>query len=386
MTLDLIQVQPQVQEMGQALHKRAAAREAALPRALQAFEQLAELDPSSIDDKIDLAAPTWRGARPRQETLHTSQAPASAPNVWNVIAADGSQIYLDRHRALPYYAINIGSLHLSYGRDTPPRASSHPTLFHEESDLYDEQGHFVTPNLVNARRDSAEMEELARLAQLLQGRATLVLLDNTLSFRYGNLDPKSYSGQALELLKSYLSGMDTLHACGAMLAGYIDRPTSNDLLSTISLIAWNVTENRFRELTDRDLMAAVLPTGHRSAVFRLRSPGLHELQIHGHGVNFFYINSGGPESIARVEVPNWVAENPKSLELVHACLLKECEAAGGYPYSLIRAHELALISESERSALDQWLTGMAIQHGLHPQPSRKAATKRWLGNARRHHL
>jgi hypothetical protein len=372
--------------MSQALRQRAAARNTALPHAQRAFEQMARLDPASIHEKIDLTKRAWRGARPCQEPLGTTRPAAPIPKTWNVIAADGSQIYVDRHRALPYFAINIGSLQLSFGQNSPPRATSRPTLFYQARDLYDAQGHLVAPALVNARRDAAELEELARLAQGLQGQPTLALLDNTLAFRYGSLDPKSYAGQALDLMKTYLSEMDKLRASGAMLAGYIDRSMSFDLLSTIRLVTSNLQENRFRELTDRDLMAALLPVGHRSAVFRLQSPSLPERQTQGHGVHFIYINMGGPDWIARVEMPSWVAENPTSLDLVHACLMKECEATSGYPYSLIRAHELALVSESERSALEHWMARMAMREGLNPQPSRKAATKQWLGKARHHRL
>jgi hypothetical protein len=372
--------------MGQALRRRAAAREAALPRARQALEHMAKLDPESIHEKIDLADDAWRGARPCQEAPDATKPAAPTPEAWNVIAADGSQIYVDRHRALPYYAINIGSLQLSYGRETPPQATSRPTLFFQETDLYDPKGHLITPALVNAKRDAAEMAELARLAQGLQGQITLALLDNTLSFHYGNLDPKSFAGQALDLLKTYLTEMDRLRASGALLGGYIDRSESSDLLSMISLVTSNLQENRYRELVDRDLMAAILPAGHRSAVFRLHSPGLHELQRQGHGVHFYYVNMGGPDGIARVEMPSWVAENLPSLDLVHACLSKECQTADGYPYSLIRAHELALVSESERRALDQWLARMAMQEGFYPQLSHKAAAKQMLGKARRHRL
>lgn len=386
MTLDLTRVHPQVQEMGQLLLKRAAARAAALPVADQAFEELAQQDPTSILEQIGGAARTWRGAQPTQEALRKTYHAQSLPEKWSVVAVDGSQIYLDRHRALPYYAVNIGSFHIAYGRGGPPETRSHPKIYYQEVDLYDEQGRFVSPSLVNARRDLAEMAELARLAQALRGEPTLALLDNTLLFRYGNQDAGTTSGQAHAFLKAYLGELEKLHACRALLAGFIDRSASTDVLAMISLVQWGMQTNRFRELTDRDLMAAYLPEGYRSAVFQSISPSSHQFQAQGFGVYFFYANLGGSGKIARVEIPHWVAEDDTMLDRVHAGLVKECGAIGGYPYSLIRAHELALVSESERSALDRWLSTMALSRGLQLKPSLKATTKRWLGRGRRHNL
>lgn len=386
MTLDLTRVQPQVQEMGQLLLRQAAARQAALPNAKKAYKELAAQDPATIVERIGEASRAWRGAQPLRDPLYATYPAQPPPEKWSVIAADGSQIYLDRHRALPYYLVNIGSIHVAYARTASPSTDSLPHIYYQESDLYDQAGRFVSPGLINAKRDLAELAEIARLAQDLKDEPTLALLDNTLLFRYGNQDPSASSGQAVEFLESYLREIGRLRACRSMLTGFIDRSASTDVLAMVSLVKWSSESNRFRELTDRDLMATYLPEGHRSAVFQLISPRLHNLQAQGFSVYFFYAHLGSSGNIARVEVPRWVAENDTMLAWVHAGLAKECEATGGYPYSLIRAHELALVSESEQRALDQWLTSMALSRGLRPQPSLKSTTKRWLGKPRRHQL
>ncbi len=79
-----------------------------------------------------------------------------------LIAADGSQIYPDRHGPVFYYAINIGSIVFRHGSGQAPTASTDPHLFYAEDKVYP-GGDPVSSDLVNVERSVAEMQILTDL-------------------------------------------------------------------------------------------------------------------------------------------------------------------------------------------------------------------------------
>ena len=56
----------------------------------------------------------------------------------------------------------------------------------------------------------------------------------------------------------------------------------------------------------------------------------------------------GEAEIARVEVPDWLAEDSELLALSHAMLVKQCELGFGYPVAVSETHEQAVISGHDR--------------------------------------
>jgi hypothetical protein len=71
------------------------------------------------------------------------------------------------------------------------------------------------------------------------------------------------------------------------------------------------------------------------------------------------------------------------LDLVHAALLEQCRVSDGFPYVLMRAHELAVVTVAERREFDQMVIGSLIRRGLSPGLSQKAQGKQWTGSGRR---
>jgi hypothetical protein len=184
----------------------------------------------------------------------------------------------------------------------------------------------------------------------------------------------------------YVNSMDRLKAAGVALAGFIDRSQSGDLLALMSAEKSNKGGNLYPGLSDSDVFLNLLPPRHRSAVFQLHLPIGVSPQGHERAIYFYYLKTNSGDQIARIEVPEWVAKDPSLMELVHSGILMECQSTNGYPYSLIRAHELAVVTERERQALDHWISTICLEHGLSLQPSQKAATKRWLSRPRQHGL
>jgi hypothetical protein len=127
------------------------------------------------------------------------------------------------------------------------------------------------------------------------------------------------------------------------------------------------------------LIFAFLRSGARSAVFESSHPTSRTAYANAdHHVHFFYVNVSGEGErpvIARVEVPAWVAKDQGLLEFVHGGVVVQSRIAGGFPYVLVRADELAFISGPEREQLEEMVTTSLYRAGLTPELSPKASYK-----------
>ena len=73
---------------------------------------------------------------------------------------------------------------------------------------------------------------------------------------------------------------------------------------------------------DRDIFFNLLEDGERSALFI--SPSKIVKDYYGdHKVYFFYLRVG--DEIARVEIPQWAAENKDLLNLTHSLVFDQCQ-------------------------------------------------------------
>lgn len=385
MSLDLPHIIKQVQQFGEAASQRITMQQKQLPVLKQAFIQLEGIDSNDQKTRLASTPASWHGAVPALEPLTDQFPPPKASKEINIFAADGSQIYPDRHSPMLYYLINIGGIKLPYGSQRPPDTFSSPRLYYEPQDLYD-AGRLVSASLINGLRDVAELAALAGLASPPFPKPGLALLDNSLILRLALGERGQITKTAHQLIKEYLQALSQVQKSGANLAGFIDRPGRTDLLNTIAVLTEQETSNIYPGLVDRDLMRLWLKPYHRSAVFQWKTPDFPELSRAGHGLHFFYLNLGRPDAIARIEIPEWVALEPKRVEQVHTGILRDSQATGGFPYSLIRAHELAVVTHQERLALEQWLLKNLVDRGLSMDHSQKAITKGWLGRPRRHRV
>lgn len=131
------------------------------------------------------------------------------------------------------------------------------------------------------------------------------------------------------------------------------------------------------EINDALLFQTHLPPGTRSARFERTGRLPERYRLSGHGIHFFYFNTGHQNQIARIEIPQWVGEDGEAMKALHAILLEQCSGLG-YPYVLIRAHECAVVSQGDRASLEAMIQGSFLAQGMQPHPSRKAQAKRWV--------
>ncbi|MEW6566871.1 MAG: DNA double-strand break repair nuclease NurA [Chloroflexota bacterium] len=395
MSLDLPRILPQVEAMSRATAERAEALRARIPQLVRALDATAAMPGEELKRRIDLAGSRWPGAIPTNEPVNATYPAPSHPARLAVLAADGSQVYPDRHGLALYYLTNIGSIAIPHGTGAAPQTATEPHLAYEEAELYGDDDGLIAAALVDGQRDVAELAALARLAQAHAPRApTLALLDNGLLLWLALEVEKADRLQVDQLLNEYLAHLSCLKDTRAAVAGFVDRPRHANVLALLHLAGLepsqvneaNVQRSPYRGLTDRALFAARLARGERSARFTHASPVNARFQQAGHSIQFFYLHCGAEDAIARVEIPQWVGDDPDLLGRVHAGIVEQCRSTGGFPYALARAHELAVVTQVDRQALEQMLSDALLRRGLMPAPSRKALTKQWTGSRRRHRL
>lgn len=393
MALELNQLLNQVTQLSTHAADRLTDLNQRLPVARAALHSLSTVD-DELQAKVKQALRLrWGGAVPTHEGINRAFPAPACPARLNVLGADGSQIYPDRHGVALYYLINVGSIVFKHGSGEAPQVFSRPEVFYEDADLYEEEsGAQIPVEKINAERDTRELGELARLAQEDGAVPTVAFLDNGLLL-YITLQT---TNQKLSdaVLRGYLKQLDALKTSGAAVAGVVDRPRAASVVRLLHLATLEPDEIReealrdlgpFNHLTDGRLFEFLQP-GERSALFENGSPANQDrYKPAGHSIYFFYLNAGrvGREALLRVEVPEWVARDEVRLNLVHAALLEQCRITDGFPYVLVRAHELAVVTQAERREFDNMVLSAMVRRGLNPNVSHKAQGKAWTGTGKR---
>lgn len=398
MTLKLHKVTAQIERLRKNALARAEAIRAALPGARQALDAASRRD-DLFERSRKAAARGWDGAMLTGREPLTLQKSAPPPEPLTLVAVDGSQVYPDTHAASLFYALNIGYFILR-GRTGGTDADSEPTIVFEEDSLY-VNGALISRVILNARRTVEEMVVLQRLAAREQADGAppiVALADGGLALR---IDEKSFPpAERKALQERFFMAVDRLAEDGIPPAGYIARPGGSPVLSLLALALDPDPEpsverlrasKQFRGLTDSMLYEQILGSGERSPVFEFASfwntyysDRAQRTSTPSHSVHFFYLNVGVRYPvIARVEIPQWAAEQPALVDRVHATLVEQSAVTlnDPYPYALIRADEEAFVSGEEKAYLEEQMAVALIRDGLRVNRSEKLAHK---GRARRH--
>jgi NurA domain len=399
--LELNKLSGQVDQMGQAMAERFNRHRQLIEQAQATLAEHAQVS-DELKAKIRQAHAvdqSWRGAEPLGERLDERHTPAGAvqPSA-TLIAADGSQIYPDRHAIATYYLLNTGSIVLRQGSGQAPSVKSLPQIFFEDGDLYDEAGRLRNAEHINRQRDRLELAALADLAEAERSALGGDIAQTILTLGDGPLLPWMPQRKANDTLQqevAYLAGQFArLQRAHAVPTGYVDRPGSTYVLRTLELAGQSleqinrqtVRSGRFRLLADR-LLFAGLATNQRSGVFASTSEINDGIGEQGQRVAFFYANMGhrpGVQNavIARIELPVWAAADPSTLDAVQNAIYEDC-ALNGFPYVLGRAHELAVVGTLERANLEAMLGQAMLRCGIMPATSAKAEYKRLMAARRR---
>jgi hypothetical protein len=370
MALDYLQVSQQVKQLGEKAleHQQDVGTRLEVARGTLAEQALhVEKLSHKVQEVVRTSDQSLRCAIPIKEALNAHFMLPQMPEQVTLIAADGSQIFADRHADVEYCLVNTGAIWMRYGSDAAPQTSIQSRL------IFAEQLEGMSDDRLSLQRDLAERErlwELARQAEL----PVITLTDGPLELWTTTLEEGRVAGEFKQTLEHYLAILKRLHEIGATTAGYVDKPGADlvvRLLEVAKAEDQDLNEIKkyhpFKGVTDRELFYELLSPGERSAVFGIQSrsskPYAEELSLH-----FFYLNVGTLSNpyLARVEVPKWVVEDGSMLEQLHAMLVSQCRMIGAraYPYLLHRAHETAVVSLEDKAQVTQMIVNELNRRGV----------------------
>jgi NurA domain len=370
MALDYLQVSQQVKQLGEKAleHQRDAETKLTTARGvLEAHALQGEWLKHRVQEVGRTSDQSLRCAIPVSEALNAHFTLPPLPEQVTLIAADGSQIYADRHAEVEYCLVNTGAIWMRYGSDEAPKTSIQSRL------IFAEQLEGSSDDRLSLQRDMAERERLWELARQVEP-PVITLTDGPLELWTTTLEEGRVAGEFKQSLERYLGILKKLHDIGATTAGYVDKPGA-DLVVRLLEVATAEDQDlmeikKYHPLNgvrDRELFYNLLSPGERSAVFGIQSrsskPYTDALSLH-----FFYLNVGTPSKpyIARVEVPSWVVADESMLNQLHAVLVSQCRMIGAraYPYLLHRAHETAVVGLEDKQQVTQMIVNELNRRGV----------------------
>lgn len=394
MTLDINQIAAQIGEMVGRIKIDNRERGEHLRAAMTKLSD-PELNLEMLKRKIAVArTPNWSPAGLVEGLSQRYPAPA-VPREYSALATDGSDIAVDRHQAARCYLINIGSVYLHYGDHPSAELLSTPSLYSEDADLviknptniHREQQ--IDGSLLDNKRAVEECRKLAELASILPPDETLIALMDGSLVLFGL---QNFPGFVAEEIvdKGFLSALNTLQQLSLSrrlcLASYISFPRSDEVVNALrvavcpqemvncdeSCQAGESACDVLSGVNNRMLFGEWLSVGERSALFV--NPSSILKRYGKHQVYFFYLRV--EDEIARVEIPQWVAERPDLLELTHALVLDQCARGQGYPVALSESHEQAVVTGADRELFWGLVDEALVAEKLPDQVSTKSRSKR----------
>jgi hypothetical protein len=395
LSLDLTKVAGQVTRMIALLKGSGTSKRDILAFARQTMQ---DADYDTLKRKVALSAgkTPWLVAGLVDPLMSKVQGPAK-PEEYTVIATDGSQIEVDRHRPARCFLLNVGTVMLRYGKSPAAELTNHPTLYSTDEELAirpqdetDDREQAIEGALLDIKRSVEECVYLADMAESLPAGPAIALMDGTLIL--WALSGKTYPNFVTEALMTngMLKQLDRLKKISDIkqlaAASYISYPRGDEVINSLRVSLCKheiaVSDNckscvsrecaRLNGISDRDLFAELLAPGERSARFTSNSSILSNYGPHR--VYFFYLNAG--EELARVEVPEWVAANGQLMDLAHALILDQCRKGLGYPVALSESHEQAVVTGADRENFWQLVESTLIEEHLPETGSIKSKSKR----------
>ncbi len=304
------------------------------------------------------------------DTLHNSKENFSTPHI--TIATDGSQINPSAHEFSGASLINIGFVGIPYfDSSIPVTLSSEPTVYNSLDKIFQStSSDFVQDeDLIAYERTLKELEELVKLAKQYSSYKLpiVALVDGTLIHWHIDKFPNIYIQQ---FIKRFSDSILELKSMDIPVVSFLSNSRSNELINMLRIFKCpfepvnckkhcsNVESKNlpcnptleYKPVFDRRLIEKCFAIekagmGTRTILFKSNSVILNhhpgELKIY-----FFYINTG--TEIARVELPAYIVNNKKLLDLTHNAIALQCKAGFGYPITLSEAHLLAVVNKTDR--------------------------------------
>jgi len=405
MTLDFVRLAPRLDGLIEGILRGQDERQDRLNRARRLLEPFCA---GELRHAVAAARNAhWLLAAPDHPSL-ARFSPPDRPAAYAALATDGSSIDVNRHAAAACFLLNIGHAlvdyedsHVDLGSQAELEFSADQLLRVDRSNASKES--VLTGNLLDAYRTALELLRLAELANSYQGASPLVaLLDGQLVLWGIKESELSSTAQSLIFDDGVLRALDHLRSLARSrrlaLASYISRPAGREVTSALRVAACprqggadcgdcprrpdgSRPCDDVAGGSDGDLFEGYLEPGERGAIFR-RQAGSSDLvnadrryEQAGHGLRFCYIRLLEGET-ARLEMPEWVAEDTATVDLLHSTVLDQASLGAGYPVVLQEAHEQAVIDGADRRTFAALVDRELELRGARVTSSGKSLSKR----------
>jgi hypothetical protein len=375
MPFDAVEVARQIEESRPHAHARAGERLSAIHEAVRIYNHV---DHAEWGQRVQSATMRrWVGVPVSPLRAHIQHLP-SMPD-YCVVATDSSFIPPDKHRGSFCHLINVGRVMIRYGNqpgaelDSTPRHCADPLADDEEAHA---------GRVLQAKCALQELQELYELAS--RYRADLALLDGSLMQLVLVL---SKEPDVVELMSEYFRTLAAFQDIGVPVVGYISRPESEMVMRAMRMLACDrptPCEKRPADpcgcrllwgINDGHLFEELLSPGQTSPVFQPVFSYLVGANAEGfRQLVFAYLATR--YEVARLEFPEWVWQEGL-LERTVSIVLHQCELGNGYPHSLTRAHQFAVLHGTDR----QHYYFMLERAGLMHPPTEKAHSKQATGQS-----
>lgn len=372
MPVNLIDIQRKLNDFcgqARARKEKVAIRHQEVTNLVDAYaDRLEELQERA--NRAIALVPRLRCALPLDEPLNASVPCPALPEIFTVLAADGSQINPSRHARVPFCVINVAVVKMVRGSGLAPEIFTRSQLLDYEK-VFLPNGGMISEGIVALKRDLREREALVDLAKDLTYPA-VSMTDGPLELYREPQEAQEFN----RTLDRYLEVLSDLHKRQLMTLGYVDKPGSDLIARLLELVQLSEDElagyyqsrRRFAGVNDVNLLLPVLNNpGDRSAVFAIQSEIAQRFQG-ALGLHFFYLNVGKPDRphLARVEIPGWVATDRTLLGTLQAVLVEQAAMMGTrpYPYILHRAHEVAVVSLPESEHVEEMIVAAFDRRGI----------------------
>ncbi len=325
------------------------------------------------------------------EPLTTSSPVQPQPENYIVLAVDGSQIEVDRDSPVECYLINIGRVMIRYGDGSDAAIDSVPTPYYRSEDMIlggrrrPGREHAVGSSVIAARRDTAEVNALADLAEGLPPDVPAIgLLDGSLT------QWRAPESDSAELLEEYTEALTRLERIAQnrnfAVASYISRPRAREVVNALRIATCpyetancavhcldlqegerpcdSVARVRDRAIFD-DILA---DAGDRTGVFKSTANETRDYK--SHTPHFFYMRT--QRELARVESPQW---SVGGIDLLQTLLWDQIQLGDGYPIALAEAHEAAVVRQQDRMMFQSLLEQETSRRGYSSSMSEKTSAK-----------
>lgn len=199
----------------------------------------------------------------------------------------------------------------------------------------------------------------------------VVLVDGSLlvSFVQGKSSPRRDA-----YVRSMMQLLETSRETGIPIVGFIDTSYARDMVSMLQSLQQATPLPVTKRLHDALLWETLLQWGDCTVPFQSARGALPE-EYREHPIAFSYLRTALDRSPARIEMPQWVAEDAAIFRHVLTTLQSEVIVGNGYPYAIETADAVAVISTEDRLRFYQIFQQFAEQQQISLQFSRKSLSK-----------